>query len=122
MTWRSFSYVLLWMCVRQSWHNGFAQVDEQRVKISRMRNWEVGSFRDIADAKLGHMSAVMLRIIVQEMPKALACVQPLCLEIGRILFPLNEELEMQFGTPQGDAKQLYDPILQAYGRLIDELS
>ncbi|KAI1319102.1 hypothetical protein F5Y16DRAFT_391182, partial [Xylariaceae sp. FL0255] len=51
----SFFYVLLWMCARQSWSNGFAH-GEKPAKESVLRRWEIGTFDSIADAKEGHMT------------------------------------------------------------------
>ena len=43
----SFFYVLLWMCARQSWRNGFAK-QEKPPQESRLRKWGMGTFQDIA--------------------------------------------------------------------------
>ncbi|KAK2603987.1 hypothetical protein QQS21_003823 [Conoideocrella luteorostrata] len=116
----SFFYVLLWMCARQSWHNGFAG-KETPPKESRLRKWEIGSFTDIADAKEGHMTVNSLERIMGEFPEAFDCVKPLCLNIRKMLFPLDKDERMNFGTPAGDADQLYTPIIAAYDGSMNDL-
>lgn len=115
----SFFYVLLWMCVRQSWNNGFAGEEKPR-KVSLLRKWEIGGFQDIADAKEGHMTVNSLERIMTEFPEALDVVKPLCLRIRKILFPLDKDERMSFGTPAGDPDQLYAPILAAYDAAISD--
>jgi hypothetical protein len=116
----SFFYVLLWMCARQSWVNGFG--DERKPpRESLLRKWEIGSFRDIASAKMGHMTVNGMDDIVGEFPEALEAVKPLCLKIRKILFPLDKDERMSFGTPAGDSDQLYRPIIEAYNDAISNL-
>lgn len=116
----SFFYVLLWMCARQSWRNGFARHEEQPPQESLLRRWEVGSFKSIAASKASDM-AVHIRDIMGEFPRVLDAVKPLCLRIRKILFPLDEEGDMFFGTPSGDPDQLYRPIIEAYDQTITGL-
>ncbi|KAG9249704.1 serine/threonine-protein kinase Sgk2 [Emericellopsis atlantica] len=116
----SFFYVLLWMCARQSWSNGFAG-EEKPPKESLLRRWEIGSFKYIAAAKEGDMTVNRLEGIMGEFPEALDAVKPLCLRIRKILFPLDEDERMSFGTPAGDPDQLYTPILAAYDAAVSEL-
>jgi serine/threonine protein kinase len=114
----SFSYVLLWMCARQSWHNGFAG-KRNPPKESLLRKWGIGNFKDIADAKEGHMTVNSLERIMAEFPQALEAVKPLCLKIRSILF--GDTAKLTIGTPTGDPDQLYDPIIAAYDDAIDSL-
>jgi serine/threonine protein kinase len=65
----SFLYVLLWMCARQSWRNGFAG-EETPPKGSLLRRLEIGSFEYIADAKEGYMTVNGLERIMGEFPEA----------------------------------------------------
>ncbi|KAK0724033.1 serine/threonine-protein kinase Sgk2 [Apiosordaria backusii] len=116
----SFFYVLLWMCARQSWSNGFGGV-QRPPKESFYRNWEVGSFQDIALSKAGHMSVDGLEVIMGEFPQALDIVKPLCFKVRDILFPLGKDGRMGFGTPAGDPDQLYGPIIAAYDEAISNL-
>ncbi|KAI1288763.1 serine/threonine-protein kinase Sgk2 [Xylaria venustula] len=116
----SFFYVLLWMCTRQSWRNGFAR-GEKPPKESILRRWEIGTFDSIADAKEGHMTANSIKRIMGEFPRSLDIVKPLCLKIRKILFPLNKDEEMSFGTPAGDFDQLYGPIIAAFDDAIKNL-
>ncbi|KAI1181406.1 serine/threonine-protein kinase Sgk2 [Nemania serpens] len=113
----SFFYVLLWMCARQSWRNGFAR-GEKPPKESILRRWEIGSFRDIARNKAGDMTVDGLEGIMTEFPSMLDFVQPLCLRIRKILFPLDKDERMSFGTPAGDPDQLYNPIIAAFDNAI----
>lgn len=117
----SFFYVLLWMCARESWGKVQFSYGEKPTKESRLRKWEIGSFGDIADAKAYHMSIDGLERIIAEFPEALDCVQSLCLKIRKILFPLDKNEKMNFGTPGGDPDQLYDPIIAAYDDAMDNL-
>ncbi|KAK7229650.1 hypothetical protein V2G26_001820 [Clonostachys chloroleuca] len=116
----SFFYVLLWMCARQSWSNGFAS-KENRPKESLLRRWEIGSFKYIAAAKEGDMTVNGLERIMGEFPDALDVVKPLCLKIRKVLFPLDNEERINFGTPAGDPDQLYTPIIATYDEAIRNL-
>ncbi|KAI0401432.1 hypothetical protein F4802DRAFT_580182 [Xylaria palmicola] len=90
-------YVLLWMCARQSWRNGFAR-GEKPPKESILRRWEIGTFDSIADAKEGHMTVNSLERIMSEFLRSLDIVKALCLRIRKILFPLNKNEKMGFVT------------------------
>ncbi|KYK57232.1 serine/threonine-protein kinase Sgk2 [Drechmeria coniospora] len=116
----SFFYVLLWMCARQSWNNGFSG-KRKPPRESLLRKWEVGSFKDIARTKAGDMAVDGLEAIMGEFPDALEAIKPLCLRIRKILFPLDEDERMNFGTPTGDPNQLYGPIIAAYDGSIREM-
>lgn len=116
----SFFYVLLWMCARQAWSNGFAG-EQKPPKDSLLRKWETGGLKDIADAKEGHMTVNSLERIMGEFPEALDVVKPLCLRIRKILFPLDKDERMSFGTPLGDPDQLYSPIIAALDEAISKL-
>ncbi|KAI3317111.1 serine/threonine-protein kinase Sgk2 [Xylariaceae sp. AK1471] len=116
----SFFYVLLWMCARQSWSNGFAG-EEWPPKESLLRRWEIGSFKYIAAAKEGDMTVNSLEGIMGEFPEALDVIKPLCLRIRKILFPLDKDERMCFGTPAGDPDQLYTPIIAAFDAVIKDL-
>ncbi|KAI1195731.1 serine/threonine-protein kinase Sgk2 [Nemania serpens] len=116
----SFFYVLLWMCARQSWSNGFAG-EERPPRESLLRKWEIGNFRDIARIKEGDMTVNSLEWIMGEFPEALDVVKPLCLRIRKILFPLDKDERMCFGSPAGDPNQLYTPIITAYDEAISKL-
>ncbi|KAI0191791.1 serine/threonine-protein kinase Sgk2 [Xylaria flabelliformis] len=113
----SFFYVLIWMCARQSWRNRFAG-KERPPKQSLLEKWAVGSFTDIARFKKGYMmTTTMLRRVLNEFPKALDGVKPLCYRIREILF----RNRLFLGTPAGDPDQLYIPIIEAYDTAIRDL-
>jgi hypothetical protein len=116
----SFFYVLIWLCARFSWNNGFAG-GPKPPKESLLRKWEIGIFNDIADAKEGHMTVSSLKRIMGEFPEILDILKPLCLKIRKILFPLDKDEEMSFGTPSGDPDQLYRPIVAAFDDTIESL-
>lgn len=84
-TWRLFFYVLLWMCVRCAWDNkkNIRRGDEVAPNESDLRNWEIGSFKDIAKTKEGDMTVNGLERIMGEFSAALEVVRPLCLRIRR---------------------------------------
>ncbi|KAI0525828.1 serine/threonine-protein kinase Sgk2 [Xylaria bambusicola] len=117
----SFFYVLLWMCARQSWRNGFASSGEKPPKESVLRGWEIGSFKDIARTKAGDMTVDGLEGIMTEFPGMFNHVQPLCLRIRKILFPLDKDERMSFGTPAGDPNQLYSPIIAAFDDAVNNM-
>lgn len=118
----SFFYVLLWMCVRESWTKETFSRGEKPPRESLLRRWEIGSFKYIAAAKAGDMAVVDgLEVIMGEFPEALDAVKPLCLKIRKILFPLDKDGRPSFGTPAGDPDQLYRPIIAAYDKAISEL-
>lgn len=116
----SFFYVLLWMCARQSWSNGFAR-GEKPPKDSILRRWEIGSFKDIARTKAGDMTVDGLEGIMTEFPGMFNHIQPLCLQIRKILFPLDKDERMSFGTPAGDPNQLYSPIIAAFDDAVNNM-
>jgi hypothetical protein len=117
----SFFYVLLWMCARCAWDKmkGLREDGETAPEESILRKWEVGSFKDIASAKMGHMTVNSLEDIVGEFPKAFDVVKPLCFRIRSILF--GDTARMIIGTPTGDPERLYDDIVSAYNETLDEL-
>ncbi|KID89328.1 serine/threonine-protein kinase Sgk2, partial [Metarhizium majus ARSEF 297] len=117
----SFFYVLLWMCARCSWNNRFGRGGEKPPKDSLLRRWEIGSFKYIAAAKEGDMSVNALERIMGEFPEVFDIVKPLCLKIRKILFPLDKDERMTFGTPAGHPNQLYRPIIAAYDESISKL-
>ncbi|KAK9444885.1 serine/threonine-protein kinase Sgk2 [Metarhizium brunneum] len=117
----SFFYVLLWMCARCSWNNRFGRGGEKPPKDSLLRRWEIGSFKYIAAAKEGDMSVNALERIMGEFPEVFGIVKPLCLKIRKILFPLDKDERMTFGTPAGHPNQLYRPIIAAYDESISKL-
>ncbi|KAI1291672.1 serine/threonine-protein kinase Sgk2 [Xylaria venustula] len=114
----SFFYVLLWMCARQLWSNGFAD-GERPPKESLLRRWEIGSFKYIAAAKEGDMTVNRLESVMGEFPGALDVVKPLCLRIRSIMF--GDTARLSFGTPTGDPDQLYKPMIAAYDETISKL-
>jgi hypothetical protein len=116
----SFFYVLLWMCARCAWRS-FRGSDETEPTESILRKWEIGSFKDIASAKMGHMTVNSLEDIMGEFPEAFEVAKPLCLNIRRLLFPLDKDERMMIGTPAGDPERLYSAIVLAYDDAIDQL-
>ena len=114
----SFFYVLLWMCARQSWRNGFAK-QEKPPQESRLRKWGMGTFQDIADVKRQHMHADGLEDIMGEFPEAMGDAKSLCLKIRTILF--GDTSTATLGTPAGTPDQLYRPVIAAYDEAIDNL-
>ncbi|KKF96707.1 Protein kinase domain protein [Ceratocystis platani] len=116
----SFFHVLLWMCARQAWSNGFAG-RQSPPEDSLLRGWKIGSFKNIAGIKWCHMIVNGLEDIMEEFPEALDVVKPLCLKIRKILFPFDKDEYMNIGTHIGDPDQLYNPIIAAFNKTISEL-
>lgn len=117
----SFFYVLLWMCARHAWKKNFRGGNEMEPNESMLRKWEIGSFKDIADAKEGHMAVNMLERIMGEFPEAFEVIKPLCLKIRKLLFPLDKDERLMIGTPAGDPERLYNAIDLAYEDAINQL-
>ncbi len=118
----SFFYVLLWMCARCAWDEvkRFREEGETAPEESILRKWEIGSFKDIASAKRGHMTVNSLEDIMDEFPSLFHIAKPLCLHIRKLLFPLDKEERMMIGTPTADPERLYDRIIAAFGEAIDQ--
>ena len=114
----SFFYVLLWMCARQSWNNGFGGKEEPP-RDSILRKWEIGTFKHIANAKVGHMTVNGLEEVMDEFPDVFDVVKPLCLKIRSIMF--GETARLNIGTPSSDPDELYRAIITAYDEVIDAL-
>ncbi|KAI0856195.1 serine/threonine-protein kinase Sgk2 [Xylaria cubensis] len=123
----SFFYVLIWMCARQSWHNGFGGNMQETPTDgnSVLSKWEIGSFRDIALEKRSRMNGDTFGLILEEFPEALESVKGLCWAIRNILFPLFPTIHghrvMSIGTPEGDPDKLYQPIIEAFDTAIQSL-
>ncbi|KAI5860683.1 hypothetical protein GGS23DRAFT_606720 [Durotheca rogersii] len=83
--------------------------------------WEIGTFEEIADTKVGNMTENGLKVIMRHFPRSLDAIKPLCLRIGNILFPI-ENRRIKVGTRAGDPDQLYGPIIAAYDGAISGLS
>ncbi|KAL7919357.1 serine/threonine-protein kinase Sgk2 [Trichoderma austrokoningii] len=116
----SFFYVLLWMCARYAWKIMACSSEEEEPAVSKLRQWEIGSFKEIASTKRVYMSSIAgLEEIMDEFPQAVQVTRALCLQIRSVLFG---KTEMTFiGTPTGDAAQLYSPIIAAYDESISAL-
>jgi serine/threonine protein kinase len=114
----SFFYVLIWMCACRSWNNGFDH-GEERPKQSSLYKWEIGELRDIAQAKLAHMTDNGFEeYILPDFPSSLNNIKPLCQKIRSILFGVSAR---NVGTPLGEPSLLYDQIIAAYDETISEL-
>ncbi|KAI0447649.1 serine/threonine-protein kinase Sgk2 [Xylaria telfairii] len=117
----SFFYVLIWMCARQSWKNGFAAAKEWPRQPSDLQKWENGNYHDNAQNKESAMGLdIRVKELMDEFPRALAAVKPLCKAINLTLFG-SVSRKVNIGTPTGDPDQLYAPILKAYDEVIRDL-
>jgi hypothetical protein len=91
-------------------------------KESMLTDWYTGSYENIANTKLGHMSKAEDKgfgLILREFPPEFDCVKPLCRELRGILFPIHND-EFFTGTPK-DAEILYGPIIKAFGKAINDI-
>ena len=113
----SFFYVLLWVCACRAWEKEFRCRRADRPKESRLKRWYIGSFEDIADAKMGHMYMGGLEFILCEFPQSFDCVKPLCRRIRSLLFLDSGVLDI--GTPSDPPEKLYDAIIEEYNEAID---
>ncbi|KAI0190238.1 serine/threonine-protein kinase Sgk2 [Xylaria flabelliformis] len=116
----SFFYVLLWMCARTSWGLPLVKDNTQQPFVSNLNKWSIGSFEDIADAKMFHMSGDGLECIFKEFPEEFEVVKPLCQRIRAMLFPRKPTDELDLSTPK-DPMDLYRPIMAAYDEAISGL-
>jgi Fungal protein kinase len=115
----SFFYVPIWQCARRGWE--FLNKPTDQFK-SKLRAWYTGNYEDIANAKLGHMIKAENKgfgFILREFPLEFNCVKPLCSELREILFPMHNG-GLFTGTPK-DSEILYGPIIQAFGKAIDDI-
>ncbi len=119
----SFFYVLLWMCARYAWDEkkGFCAEDETAPEESILRRWEIGSFKEIATAKMGSMTVNGLEDIMEEFPKAFCIVEALCLQIRKLLFPHDKDDRMMIGTPSAGPEHLYNAVLSAFDDTISRI-
>ncbi|KAI9807482.1 MAG: hypothetical protein M1825_005422 [Sarcosagium campestre] len=58
----------------------------------------------IAPIKEYHMTIRGLKEVMNKFPKGLNVVKPLCMEIRKVLFPIDKDEEMMIGTPQESPK------------------
>jgi hypothetical protein len=96
-------------------------VNRNRLRIASLKKWETGGFKDVADAKEGHMTPNGLKRIMGEFPEVLDVVKPLCVRIRNILFPFDKDGTIFIGTPEGDPDELYKPIIAAFDETISKL-
>ncbi|KAK2591533.1 hypothetical protein QQS21_010783 [Conoideocrella luteorostrata] len=117
----SFFYVVLWMCARCAWDEGkdLCKDGETAPEESMLRKWEIGSFKDIADAKEGHMTVNGLERIMNEFPESFDMAKPLCLRFRSILF--GDTARMMIGTPAQDPERLYGAILSVFDETISRI-
>ena len=116
----SFFYVLLWICARRSWEIEFRCKAADRPKESRLKKWYMGSYDDIADAKMAHMGVSnVFEKILTEFPRAFDDIKPLCDRIRVLLFPLTDSGALNVGTSSDPPEKLYDAIIGAYDDAIN---
>ena len=116
----SLFYVLLWICARRSWEVEFRCKAADRPKESRLKKWYMGSYDDIADAKMAHMGVSSgFETVLSEFPPAFNIVKSLCRDLRDILFKPLEGGERNMGTPSDPPEKLYDAIIGAYDDAID---
>ena len=113
----SFFYILLWICARRGWR--FSGNPKGQPTTSTLTKWYLGSYDDIANAKLAHMNKGENKgfaFIMREFPPLFDSIKPLCKAVRDILFPYKDG-ELFTGTPQ-DPEVLYGPILNAFDKAI----
>lgn len=118
----SFFYVLLWACARRSWEL-LKRPKPKHVGTSKLRSWYTGTYEEIADSKIAHMSKGELKgfgSILREFPPEYESIKPLCKELRGILFPIRND-ELFTGTPQ-DPNVLYGPIIDAFNSELTRVS
>lgn len=116
----SFLYVLLRMCAREAWGKFKFSQGGRPPRDSRLRYWAAGTLESMATFKAYDMSLNSFDCVMDEFPRALDVVKPLCVKIRSILF--GDAPRTNYGTPAGDPDQLYRPIIAAYDDAIRKLS
>ncbi|RMZ76173.1 hypothetical protein DV736_g6707, partial [Chaetothyriales sp. CBS 134916] len=111
-----FFYVLIWQCGRCGWK--FLHSSKEQPVPSLLTKWYIGTYREIASTKRGHMHVDGFEDILVEFPPRFDCVKLLCRELRGVLFPYKEGLFV--GTPK-DPEILYEPIIKAFGKAIDDI-
>ncbi|KAG6091404.1 hypothetical protein E4U30_007004 [Claviceps sp. LM220 group G6] len=94
-------------------------------KYSRLRSTAIFSHGVLVPAgrdsriagKTAQMTIEGLEELMEEFPVALDVVKPLCRKIRSILFYLDQDGRLTFGTPSGDPDLLYGHILAAFKAL-----
>ncbi|GAW26697.1 putative serine threonine-protein kinase Sgk2 [Rosellinia necatrix] len=106
----AFFYVFLWVIIghRGTGHSLPAQ--------SELRNWYLGSYAQIANAKRSNMNKKKFRAILAEFPEELEDLKAAAEELRGILFPIQEE--SLFTGTYGDPDKLYRPMIEAFDRAI----
>lgn len=84
----SFLYVLLWLCARCAWRS-FCGSDETEPAESILRKWEIGSFKDIASAKMGHMTVNSLERHYERVPRGFRSGQTALSEHQKASLPVG---------------------------------
>jgi len=124
----SFFYVFIWMCIRY----GHEDVDDlekavvprsgpnkRRVrptKTSVLQDWYIGDYRQIANAKRGHM--VGFEDITAEFAPEFCGLKDLAKELRNVLFPMHGKLFI--GTYK-DRSIMYEGMIIAFNRAISHL-
>ncbi|KAM4062554.1 hypothetical protein HRG_011264 [Hirsutella rhossiliensis] len=98
-------------CARRGWGSEWP-------KDALITKWYTGSYREIAHAKRGDMGVDGFEDILEEFPPHFDCFKSLCREMRGILFPYRGGLFV--GTPK-DPEILYEPIIKAFGKAIDDI-
>ncbi|KAG6280359.1 hypothetical protein E4U47_000640 [Claviceps purpurea] len=86
--------------------------------VARCAPW---LWRSMISGKTDHMTIEGLEELMEEFPMALNVVKPRCRKIRGILFYLDQDGRMTFGTPSGDPDRLYGPIIAAFDETISTL-
>ena len=111
----SFFYVLLWICARRGWK-------DSPPKNSALTKWYSGTFDEIANAKLGHMTKSENKgfgFILREFSRGFDPVKPLCKALWDILFSYTSE-GMFMGTPK-EPEVFYGSIIEAFDEAIADI-
>lgn len=124
-------YVFIWMCTRYG-HEDVADVEEtdapgsksakKRVRpigTSRLRDWYIGMYAEIANTKRGHMDKNGFEDIITEFAPKFEELKQLAREFRNILFPIKDGAIFT-GTFR-DHNIIYDGMINAFSRAICRL-
>lgn len=122
----SLFYVFTWMCIRYGsedtgdWMATSALGHRKRVKAtttSILRDWYTGNYKQIANAKRGHMDKNGFENVVAEFAPRNEDLKQLARELRNVLFPIRDGAIFT-GTLR-DNDIMYDGMMNAFSRAID---
>ena len=121
----SFFYVFLWLCAKGGPSSWRQELPDKSPPKSLLDSWNTGDFSDLARVKSGDVSnKAQLQRIMDEFPPPVKCVQSVCNNLRRILFPPDPEdlpVGLQSSLELQGADNLYKRVIEEFDHAIKEL-